>query len=59
LDKSNWIDKKGFISSVGNYREKCNFIKNYVNATPSNPPVIYKFRDINKNKWINKKGFFL
>ena len=29
-----------------------NFIPNYVRATPSEPPLNYKYRDIDKNKWI-------
>ena len=31
---------------------KDNFIQNYVMATPSEPPVCHKFREVNKNKWI-------
>ena len=60
LDKKNWIDKKGFMVSVGNYKMGGdNFISNYVGATPSMSPLAYNFREINKNKWIDKKGFSL
>ena len=61
LDKKNWINKKGFYVSVGNYKMGGgrNYISNYVSATPSEPPLNHNFRDINKTKWINKKGFFL
>ena len=60
LDKKNWINKDGFIVSVGKYKMKDNnFIPNYVRATPSEPPLNYKYRDIDKNKWINKNGFIL
>ena len=34
-------------------------IKNYVNQTPSRPPSAHKFREINKDKWIDKNTFFL
>ena len=32
-------------------------IKNYVNETPSESPLIHKFREINKHRWISRKGF--
>ena len=52
LDKKNWINKSGFIVSVGKYTMKSNnFIPNYVHATPSEPPLNHKFREIDKNKW--------
>ena len=57
LDKKNWIDKKGFYLRVGNYKMGDNFISNYVAATPSEPPLCHNFRDVQKNKWISKKGF--
>ena len=60
LDKKNWLNKKGFIVSVGKYKmKKSSFIPNYVNATPSEPPLNHKYREVNKNKWINKSGFIL
>ena len=59
LDKKNWLNKDGFIVSVGKYKMKYNFIPNYVNASPSESPLIYKYRDVNKKKWINKNGFIL
>ena len=61
LDKKNWLDKKGFFLSVGNYKMGggSNFIPNYVSATPSKSPLCHHFRDVRKNKWLNKKGFFL
>ena len=60
LDKKNWLDKKGFMASVGNYKMGGNshFISNYVSATPSESPLCHNFRDIRKDKWINKKGFY-
>ena len=57
LDKKNWISKKAFLVSVGKYKIKDNFIPNYVGATPSESPLMHKFREINKKKWIKKIGF--
>ena len=60
LDKKNWLNKDGFIVSVGKYKMKeNNFIPNYVSATPPESPLNHKYRDINKNKWINKSGFII
>ena len=61
LDKKKWLDKKGFMVSVGNYKMGGNshFIPNYVTATPSKSPLCHNFRDIQKDKWVNKKGFYL
>lgn len=56
-----WIDKRGFNQFVGKattHRNE-NYISNYVNETPSEPPVTYKFREIHKEKWIGKSTFFL
>ena len=60
LDKKNWINKKGFYSCIGNYKmggSGCNFISNYVSATPSQSPLNHYFREVNKTKWMNKRGF--
>ena len=60
LDKKKWLDKKGFIVSVGNYKMGGNshFISNYVSATPSESPLCHNFREVQKDKWVNKKGFY-
>lgn len=58
LKKKNWLSKEGFLVSVGNYSIKERDISNYVTITPSEPPVNYKYRVINKKKWMNPKGFF-
>ena len=57
LDKKNWINKSGFIVSAGKYSFHDRYISNYVNMTPSEPPVNHKYRDVNKKKWITEKGF--
>ena len=59
LDKKNWLNKKGFLVSIGKYKMKDNFIPNYVNASPSESPLIHKYREVNKKKWINGKGFIV
>ena len=61
LDKKKWLDKKGFMVSVGNYKMggDSHFISNYVTATPSESPLCHNFRDVNKDKWVNKKGFYI
>ena len=56
-DKKNWIDKRGFFSSVGHYSVQPHFISNYVQLTPSESPLNHKFRDVEKKKWITQKGF--
>ena len=50
LDKKNWLDKKGFFQSVGNYKMGggSNYIPNYVRATPSKSPLCHHFRDVRK-----------
>ena len=56
-NKQKWIDKRGFISSVGHYSMKYNMINNYVGKDPSENPLNHNFRIINKKKWITEKGF--
>ena len=56
-NKKKFLNKKGFFVSVGKYSMKPNYIQNYVQMTPSESPLNFKFRMENKNKWITKKGF--
>jgi hypothetical protein len=55
--KKKFFKNKNFITSVGKYSMKPNFIPNYVGMTPSINPNEYEFRKVNKNKWITIKGF--
>ncbi len=61
LGMKKWIINKDFnvhigkASSIINSRK--NEIKNYVMRTPSLPPVLHQFRDINKTKWVGKSDF--
>ena len=60
IDSKNWLYGKGFINNTNKYNINHNyhFIKNYVGATPNIPPILHKFRDVSKNLWIDKRGFF-
>ena len=54
LDKKNWLNKNGFLPSM-NRKNSNDFIPNYVTATPSESPLLFRFRDVSKDKWINPK----
>ena len=49
--KNKWITKNGFIAAIRNSKEK--YINNYVTKDPSEPPVLHKFRSVNKSKWVS------
>ena len=55
--RKKFLTPKGFCCSVGKYSCPPNYISNYVQMTPSENPSTYRFRPINKLKWITKKGF--
>ena len=58
-EKKKWILKDGFNSKIGRATSNQHYlIPNYVQASPSQPPVNYNFRTIVKNKWISEKGFY-
>lgn len=56
-NKKHFLKNKEFFTSVGKYSMKQNFIPNYVGLTPGENPKNHEFREVDKNKWINKKGF--
>ena len=57
-NKKHFIDRhKNFVTSVGKYSMKPNFIPNYVGMTPSENPNNHEFRNVDKKKWITNKGF--
>ena len=56
-NKKKFITPMGFCCSVGKYSCPPKFISNYVQMTPSENPLNYRFRPVNKLKWITKKGF--
>ena len=49
--------KKNFVTSVGKYSMKPNYIPNYVGMTPSENPNNHEFRNVDKTKWRTNKGF--
>lgn len=54
-----WIVKGGFYNSIGKAAsKKPQYIPNYVNLCPSDPPVNYQFRELKKDKWVGEKSFF-
>ena len=57
-NKKHFYDQhKSFVTSVGKYSMKPNFIPNYVGMTPSENPKTHAFRNVDKKKWITNKGF--
>lgn len=62
-NEKKWIDKKNFNHFVGKAslinNSNTNEIKNYVRKTPSLPPVLYKFRTPEKEKWVGNEDFHL
>ena len=57
-NKKKWMSKNGFNNFVGKATANRMFvIKNYVQQTPSKPPVLYSFREVEKKKWMSEKGF--
>jgi hypothetical protein len=57
-NKKHFYDQhKNFVTSVGKYSMKPNFIPNYVGMTPSENPKTHVFRNEDKKKWITNKGF--
>ena len=55
--RKKFMTPKGFCVSVGKYSFPPRYISNYVQMTPSENPLTYRFRPTNKLKWITKKGF--
>lgn len=59
-NKKKWINKKDFQRIFGrkSSQENAHFISNYVSLDPSNPPILHKFREEDRSKWIGNSGFF-
>ena len=57
-DKKDWVAKHDFKRFVGKATlNKRYVVPNYVNLTPSESPLDYKFRQDNKNNWVAKSNF--
>lgn len=58
--KEKWIDKKGFKQATSIFAaRKLPVISNYVRASPSLPPINHNFREVRKDHWVNKNGFYV
>ena len=60
LSKKKWIAPKKFKNFFGmaSSASSSNFIPNYVTITPSEPPLLHKFRDLDKDKWVDNNFKF-
>lgn len=59
-NKKKWVINNDFSKYIGKATiNRQAYIPNYVNLTPSEPPVNYQFRQIYKDKWLAKKNFFV
>lgn len=58
--KQNWTSSKTFKGYFGkaSSASSANFIPNYVTITPSEPPLLHKFRNLDKGKWIDENFKF-
>ena len=50
--KQKWLTKNGFMRHASRHCRGYKIIDNYVEKDPSDPPILHKFRAINKLKWI-------
>ena len=59
-NKRKWICQKDFQRIFGrkSSQENSKYVPNYVSLAPSNPPILHKFREEDRQKWINNSGFF-
>jgi hypothetical protein len=59
-NKKKWLIPKGFNSHVGRATStRHKLISNYVGLTPSQIPVLHRFREVDKKKWIAPKNFLV
>lgn len=57
-EKEKWLNRRGFDVNVKKLNlEKKTMIPNYVYVSPGCPVYKHRFRDVNKNKWINNQEF--
>lgn len=60
VNKEQWVSPTNFNLFAGSPAEKSKRdIENFVGGTPSEPPVIHKFREVNKNKWVSPTNFIV
>uniref|UniRef100_A0A7S3KB94 Uncharacterized protein n=1 Tax=Euplotes crassus TaxID=5936 RepID=A0A7S3KB94_EUPCR len=51
--KKGWISPETFRSYFSKATKSDNFIENYVTMTPSDPPILHKFRSAKKEDWLS------
>lgn len=60
VNKEQWVSPTNFNLFAGSPAEKSKRdIGNFVGGTPSEPPVIHKFREVNKDKWVSPTNFIV
>lgn len=52
--KKKWVDDKQFKSYFSKASKTDNFIPNYVTMTPSEPPILHKFRVVKREEWLSE-----
>lgn len=52
--KKKWVDDRQFKSYFSKATKSDNFIPNYVTMTPSEPPILHKFRVVKREEWLNE-----
>jgi hypothetical protein len=57
-NRKKWLHEKGFNCYIGKATiSKPKLIPNYVGQTPSQVPVLHKFREVNRKRWVGSKNF--
>ncbi len=56
-EKQSRLKQLGRSRMVFSGKMKDNEINCYITQSPSTPPTMYKYRDIDKAKWLNKDTF--
>lgn len=58
--KNKWMSKNSFKNYFGkaSSSKSSNFIPNYVTITPSEPPILHKFRDMDREQWMDENFKF-
>jgi hypothetical protein len=57
-NKERWVVKNDFNKFAGKATKPV-FIKNYINLIPSEPPINYQFRSVDKKRWVAPTNFFI
>ena len=58
--KAKWMSTqqfKNYFGKASSLADAERYIPNYVTITPSEPPILHKFRNVDRDKWIDDKNF--